>query len=67
MKAIRLALCHFKEQTRGKSVLIQSDNATFIFNLNRQVGKKSLSLLWESKIIINWEELFLCILRAVQK
>ena len=55
MKAVSLALKHFKQDVQGKVVMIRTNNTTVISYLNKQGGTRSPSLC-----ILTWELLSWC-------
>ena len=55
MKAVQLALEHFKQHVRNQSVLLRCDNSTVVSYINKQGGTKSFNLC-----LLTWELLQWC-------
>ena len=56
LRAVRFALTVFSDMLRGKKVLINTDNVSALFYINKQGGTSSIALCMESLLL--WNQVF---------
>ncbi|XP_039195028.1 uncharacterized protein LOC120306250 [Crotalus tigris] len=64
LRAIHLALRHFRYRVKGQHVLVLMDNIAAKAHVNRQGGTRSQSLMTEARLLCSWADTNLSSIKA---